>query len=395
MPNAFSRAHCKSTRSRWSTHSLCVAALGATVSFGAFGCDDDDKKQPNLDVETAELQRALEAFVADEMAEAQVPGLGITVGLADGRVLQVSGGKVGPHADDARYDVDSTAQIIGSTTKLFTGAMIMQLVESGALALDQTIDRWFSMPGAARITVRMLLSHTSGLHDYTSFLSEEETARPWTPRQLVDRAVEQGAWGPPGAAVARYSNTNFTLLAMILEQETNLTWEQNVQTRIAQPLGLTHTFSATNAGANQQVVPGWVHTDDGWVDGRSATDPSIGWGVGALVSTNRELFTFTKALFGGELFESQRTVEQMLAFDTPVDPALLSEDEPPYDVGLCVVRYEIDGLQLEGHVGHILGYNSATFRDPQERTFVTVTSNVEHEVAGLTAVKVAQYLRAR
>lgn len=369
--------------------------LGLTVKVGLSGCDDSTSRNKPSPNDSAELQQALQQLANDEVKEAQVPGLGITVELADGRRFEVNGGKVGPLPGDASYEVTTTQQIVGSTTKLFTATMIMQLIESDKLSLDQTVDRWFSIPNAQNITVRMLLSHTSGLHDYTSFLSEEETRQPHTPQQLVDVAVAQGPWAQPGDSVARYSNTNFTLLALILERETGMSWEDNVHARITQPLGLTHTFSATKPAANANVAKGWVLSDDGWVDGQPATDPSIGWGVGAIVSTNHELFTFTKALLTGKLFKSPNTLALMRQYNSPIDPALLSDGEPPYTVGLCLVRYQVDDMQIEGHVGHILGYNSATFRDIETGTIVTVTSNVEHEVAGLTAVKIAQYLRSR
>ncbi len=64
-------------------------------------------------------------------------------------------------------------------------------------------------------------------------------------------------------------------------------------------------------------------------------------------------------------------------------------------VDLCLLRYELDVFALEGHTGHILGYNAATLRDPETDALITVTANTDHATVGLTAVKIAEYLRSR
>ncbi|MFT3927043.1 MAG: serine hydrolase domain-containing protein [Myxococcales bacterium] len=374
-------------------------ALAFVLAGSAIGCNDDEHQDDPREVsneDTALLGSELRTLAEQDLQEMQALGMGITVQLADGRLVEVAAGRIGPNATDPLYDVGATRQILGSVTKLYTATMIMQLVEEGSLSLDDTLEPWFSIPKADAITVRMLLSHTSGLRECLEALTQEETAQPWTPMQLLDKAVALGPWAEPGGNVARYANTNFLVLAMLLEKLTGTSWEQNVHTRITTPLGLVHTGSATEPGGRGDLVEGWLHTEEtGWTAALALTDPSVGWGYGAMAATNRELARFTKALFAGELFESPSTLAQMRQFDAEIDPTLLSDGEPPYRVGLGMVRYEIDDLQLEGHVGHVVGFNSATFHDPATGSLISVTSNDEDEVAGLTAVKVAQHLRSR
>lgn len=383
---------------------LCVA-----MALCATGCGDDtsDALPPDaapldaapLDAAPAddkpELQAALDDLVRAELDEQNILGLGVTVELADGSVLESSAGRVGPGELDEEYEVSSTKQVIGSITKLYTAVMVMQLVEDGAVSLDDSIDRWISIPRADEITVRMLLNHTSGLNDCLLAMSQEQYAQAWTPAQLVELAVDAGSWAEPGDDYARYSNTNFVLLAMIIEAETGDSWERNLQSRIAEPLGLSHTFYAGEAQGAEHLVDGWFYGEDGWTGSLALIHPSIGWGMGALVATNRELAVFTKALFAGVFFEDPGTLEQMLAFSVDMDPDTLASGEPPQTVGLGVIRYQAEGLQLDGHIGHILGYDTGTFRDPGTGSLITVTSNTDHAVVGLTAVKIAQYLQAR
>jgi len=403
------------------TKHLRNGALGLMLCLGTPGCGDEHHKANGVDPDsgvdaadagaagdagpegdaslpwgdTSTLQKALDGLAASELTEMDILGIGITVQLDDGRVFESAAGHIGPDADEAEYDVRATKQVIGSITKLYTAAMLMQLAEDGKVSLDDTADRWFTIPKADAITVRMLLNHTSGLNDCLGGMTAEDYKRAWTPQQLVERAVKLGAWTAPGSKLARYSNTNFVLLAMIVEAETGKSWSQNVVERITKPLGLTHTSYAGDAKGRANLVDGWVHDDAGWHGALAQVDPTIGWGMGALVSTNHELAQFTKALLTGALFSSPDTLAKMLDFSVEMDPASLAPGEPPQRIGLCITRYEVDDLQLDGHIGHILGYNTATFRDPKTKALITVTANTDNAITGLTAIKVAQYLRAR
>lgn len=345
------------------------------------------------DGHTSEVQVGLDAVVWSDVADNGYLGTGVSVRLTDGRVLRSVVGFSDPEEGDL-YDLSSTEQIIGSVTKLYTAVLVMQLVEGGQLALDDTVDRWLSFPGADRITVRMLLSHTSGLSEYLDKLTLEQLGQPWSPEQLLQVALDAGPLGEPGMEQGIYTNTNFLVLAMIVEAVTGKSWEDGVQERIARPLGLRHTYYAGQRERAGHLAGGWMQTEDGWLDTLTLLDPSVGWGCGAMVTTNEELMRFTEALFDGELFESPDTLARMLRFDTQMNPAYLGQD-PPSRVGLGIIRMEVDGMQLEGHLGHAEGYNAGALRDPATGELIVVTSNDNRAFSGYTALKVAQYLRDR
>jgi len=387
-------------------YSSARLTLLLAIQLGAAGCSGDNLLQPqNTSHEHAStpdaggtdtgavaddaLQMALQDLAASELEERNILGLGISVRLKDGRLLEASAGRVGPTEADTAYSAGSTRQVIGSTTKLFTAVLVMQLVESRELSLDDTLERWFDFPSAHLLTVRMLLNHTSGLSDCLQVIPSGELAHPWTPQALFDAALEAGPLAAPGGNVAWYSNTNFLLLALIAERLTGTSWEQSIQTQIASPLGLAQTRYEAQP---QSLADGWFLDDGEWTSSLQFLDASTGWGFGALVSTNRELARFTQALFHGELFEDASTLEQMLAFGAAVAPETLSPGEPPQDVGLGIIRYRADDVTLHGHLGHVLGYDTGTFLDPNSGAQITITANTDHAVTGITALKIAQAL---
>ncbi|MCC6622309.1 MAG: beta-lactamase family protein [Deltaproteobacteria bacterium] len=341
--------------------------------------------------DAAFIQAGLEALAEGEVGE-DTFGLGISIRLADGRVFRADAGHADP-AQAAPYDVAATEQVIGSVTKLYTAVLVMQLVEAGELALDDTIDRWFDFPDAEAMTVRSLLQHTTGIRDFLTGMTLEHVSRPWTPDELLARALEGGLLGGPPLPQAIYSNTNSLLLGLILEAETGERWEDLIARRITGPLGLEHTYFAGEHDKADHLAGGWMLTPNGWVDTMQLVDPSIGWSVGGLVTTNAELLRFAAALFDGALFESPDTLDRMLRFDTVMDPTHLGE-EPPSNVGLHVMRMTIDDVRLDGHLGHIKGFNAAAVRDPDTGALIVITSNDDRAFAGWIALEVARFVRA-
>lgn len=143
---------------------------------------------------------------------------------------------------------------LGSTTKTFVATVMMQLVGEERVSLDQTVEQL--LPGVVSgagndgrtITVRDLLQHTSGLPDYIYDVfpdpgTQTYSANRWRtyrPEELVDLAMRHEPAFPAGTRWA-YSNTNYVLAGMIIENITGRTWEQQVHSRILRPLGLQHT----------------------------------------------------------------------------------------------------------------------------------------------------------
>jgi D-alanyl-D-alanine carboxypeptidase len=269
---------------------------------------------------------------------------------------------------------------IGSDTKTFTAVVALQLVAEGTLGLDDTVEQW--LPGVvagngndgSRITLTNLLRQTSGLSDYDDLLfGDPEDFTPGayregrfthhTSRELVDLALTR----PPGwlpdaedpSAETRwaYSNTNYLLAGMIIEKATGHSWEREVHERIIEPLGLAHTLTpGTSAYVPEPTATAYSQLP-GREDGQQElTDTTLAVGPGpdgAIISTNRDMNTFLRALMGGELLPP----EQLAAMKETVP-----SDEPghAYGMGLWWAPRCGDGEGLWFHGGTSFGTISET-----------------------------------
>jgi D-alanyl-D-alanine carboxypeptidase len=259
---------------------------------------------------------ALTALLDEQVEEQDILGMVMAVRLADGTVLWGTSGYTTPSANE-RWS-PNTAMPIGSVTKTFTAVVVMQLVEEGNLSLDDTVDTWFpEQPNGDEITVRMLLSHTSGLHEFhESFgMDPEKWTREWMPEELIAVANQAGPVGVPGSGRAHYSNTNYIMLGRIIERVTGSSWAHEVESRIIEALGLEDTIVARIDLANEDVVPGYMRTSDGYLNllehpWYPHVSASTAWAAGGIVSTASDLMIFASALFDGTLV-SQETLGLM------------------------------------------------------------------------------------
>jgi D-alanyl-D-alanine carboxypeptidase len=198
---------------------LHVPALAVLVVLlvGCSGAKEAPTTVPELPApEQPDVGAALQGLLDAQVREQGIPGMAMAVRLADGTVVGRGSGYSDPAGENA-WSLD-TVSALGSITKSFTAVVIMQLVEEGKLSLDNTIDTWFpDQPNADKITVRMLLSHTSGLANYISGenVMDPKWVHEWAPVDLVAEANRLGPVDEPGSG-AHYSNTNYILLGLIV-----------------------------------------------------------------------------------------------------------------------------------------------------------------------------------
>ena len=276
---------------------------------------------------------------------------------------------------------------VGSTTKTFISALVLQLVTEGRLALDDTVDRWLpgQLPTSSAVTVRMLLNHSSGLPDYThdpvlNDLRQGRAPRLRTPEQLLAMGARHKPLFAPGTAWA-YSDTNYIALGLILQKVTHRSVRQLVQERIAEPLGLRHTYLGAGPGfrgtpyAHGYSAPTYYAAGplvDGLVD-TTGLDLNWTWTAGGMVSTAPELATVYAAVLSARLVPSQQ-LQQMKATIPTSTPGVGYGLGIQQEVGPC-------GNRVWFHTGGVPGYTSiAVAEDGGERTGVLlIPSDVESE----------------
>ncbi|MFF5403153.1 serine hydrolase domain-containing protein [Streptomyces misionensis] len=268
---------------------------------------------------------------------------------------------------------------VGSVTKTFSAVVLLQLVDEHKLSLDAPVDRY--LPGLLpddRITVRHLLSHRSGLYDYTNDMFADSVPgfeavrnRVFTYRELVALSLKHPRTNAPGAAYS-YSNTNFVVAGMLIEKLTGHSVATEYRTRVFEPLKLGDTFYVhpdtriPGAHAHGYLTPD--KAGDPLVD---ATAQTVSWAqsAGAVISSARDLDTFYGALLGGRLLSPARLAEMEKMTRVNATTAY----------GLGLRRRDLScGISVYGHTGTVQGYYTYAFatKDGGRRlTAVATTSN--------------------
>ncbi|APU39366.1 serine hydrolase domain-containing protein [Streptomyces sp. TN58] len=319
---------------------LALSALSATAPSVAAA--------PRTDT----VQRSLDRLVSAD----GLPAALASVTTRDGRTRAYVAG-VGDLATGSKVPRDGQVRI-GSNTKTFTAVVVLQLVGEGRIGLDDPVDT--HLPGLVRgegidgrhITVRQLLQHTSGLPNYTKY--EDLQPRPYAPRDLVDIALRHEADFAPGARWG-YSNTNYVLAGLIVEEVTGRPLAQEVDRRIIQRLGLRHTyFPAPGDATIREPHPHGYHREsaDGPLRDITEMDPSWSWAAGQMVSTNSDLNRFFSALLRGRLLPDA----QLAQMRTTV-PADYFGRGAGYGLGLVSRPLSCGGVYW-GHGGSFPGYET-------------------------------------
>ena len=205
---------------------------------------------------------------------------------------------------------------VGSISKTFVAAAVLQLVERRAVDLDAPIRRYLPnlVPGGRgdAITVRMLLNHTSGLADYLPTAYPSLAAFPvvadtsprslddnrftrFDPLDLIEMGVRASTAAAPGTSPGRYSNTNYLLVGMVVDAATGRHHSEEIRRRILEPLGLTSTFYWKQQKVTGRIAHGYVGVGQ---DVQDVTDLDFARGLadGAMVASVADMAKFVAAI---------------------------------------------------------------------------------------------------
>ena len=312
-----------------------------------------------------------------------IPGVSVTIVFPDGtRWTGVSG-----LADVARKQLVTadTAFALASMSKTFTSALILQLVDEGRLRLTDpavAVLPPLTLKIDRRITVAMLLNHTSGLADY--FLNpkidgplQKRPSVAWTVDQTL-RYVGKPL-SPPGRAW-HYSNTNYFLLGLIAEHVTGTPYADLVRTRLLAPAGLGAAWVQTGEKARAPLAHGYrlpgtkptvtpIDLDDGSGVAPFRSVVTAAGGAGSLAATSGDLATWARALYGGVVLGPTGTGLLLSGFSRTTNYL------PGASYGYGVQALSIDGHPSLGHSGRLLGFRGAVRHFPVEGLTIAVLTN--------------------
>ncbi|MFF3002677.1 serine hydrolase domain-containing protein [Kitasatospora sp. NPDC057940] len=311
-----------------------------------------------------ELRKAIEEIVDSGFT-------GVSLRVHDERGAWVGSAGTAELGGAAKPPTDGRVRI-GSTTKTFTATLVLQLVAEGKVGLDTPAAHYLPEFGLdQRITVRMLLQHTSGVFNHTGEVHTDGTVAPgipipygttgsewmdnrfktYRPQELVRLALSRPARFEPGTSWS-YSNTNYVLARLLIEKVTGRPAAEEMQRLILGPLGLSATVVP---GASPEIPEPHAHAYYRYEDaGEQRTiditrqNPSWISSGGDMISTTRDLHTFISALLGGRLLPAPLLAEMC----TPHPTGIPNMD---YGLGVFVVTTD-DGATVISHNGAAVGH---------------------------------------
>jgi D-alanyl-D-alanine carboxypeptidase len=350
-----------------------VACLGLALSVGTAAAKTTD----------AQVLKGLEGLVTSPGGP---PGAIATL-YRDGKLTTLSTG---------RADVKKAAKPratdhmrIASVAKAFSGAVALNLVRSGQLSLDDTIEGVVpTLPKAwGKVTLRQLLNHTSGVPDYTKskpFIEHAETKpRAYVPPSEIISWVAKDPLAFKPDTKYEYSNTDNSVVGLMVEAVTKASYTNALQKIVLGPAKLTQTSLPTKIKIPTPFIHGYVvPPEEEEVDVSESLNPSGAWASGAIISTPQNLNAFIRADLGLQFFDKAEQEQQMKWWPG-------GESSPPgpgkNSAGLALFRYQTKCGTVYGHTGNFPGYTQFAAATADGSAAVTTSLNIPAPTGALLA----------
>lgn len=346
-----------------------------------------------------ELQQAIEEIAGSSFT-------GVTLRVHDEQGEWAGSAGTAEPGGVAKPPIDGYVRI-GSNTKTFTATLVLQLVAEGTVELDVPAAAYLPSLGLdERITVRMLLQHTSGVFNFSGEVLADGTVVPgipipygdsgaewvanrfrsYLPGELVRRALAEPARFAPGTGWS-YSNTNYVLARLLVEAVTGRSYAEELQRRIQVPLGLSGTIAPDLSPEIPEPYAraGYRYEEAGEPKTIDVSRHNPSWisGGGDLISTTRDLQVFIGALNRGELLPAGLLAEMRTPHPTGI---------PGMDYGLGVFVLTTAGGTLISHNGATVGHAALMYSTLDGRKTLTAALNCVDDpgMSVATAFRTAQ-----
>jgi len=367
-----------------------VVAAVALVLAGCTSADTESAATTTSPAETpappeaggaADLDRALAELVA---MPGGPPGVISVVEVDGDRTVHAAGvGDVTTGAAPTIYD----HMRVASAAKAFSGATALALVDQGKLSLDDTIGKWLPEQPAAwsAVTLRQLLSHTSGLPDFSQSPAFGQAVVaslqvPPPPADLLKYVSDQPLVFPPGSQYM-YDNSDNIAVGLMIEAATGKTYAEALKEQVLQPLGLDSTSLPVGSEMPEPVLHGYdLNPPNPPDDETDLIAAGWSWASGGEVSTPEDMNDFIRGYVGGALFGPETQAEQTGLFipggeSGPPGPGVNSSS-------MALFRYETPCGVVYGHTGNTSGYTQFMAASPDGTRSATVAMTVQRNAEG-------------
>jgi D-alanyl-D-alanine carboxypeptidase len=328
------------------------------------------------------LSERLQAKFEELHKGGSFPGGTAGIALADGTIIGLAVGLSDRAAGTPMKPTDRL--LLGSVGKTYASAVALQLVGEGKIALDDPIAKWFGgepwfarLANASKMTVRHLMTHTSGLvrYELNPKFTADLTANPdksWTGEERLSYLFDAAPPFAPGEGW-EYSDTNYIVLGMIVERAGGASYYDQLRRRILVPFGLKDTIPVES-----RTVPGLAQgyagdknpfggADEMIKDGKFAVNPQFEWTGGGLAVTATDLARWAKVLYEGKVLDGALMKELLAGVPARLGP------ETKYGLGV-IIRPTALGTTY-GHSGFMPGYQTDMMYFPELKTAIAVQVN--------------------
>lgn len=269
-------------------------------------------------------------------------------------------------------DVNLTTENVfqlGSMTKQFTAIAILMLEEQGKLAVNQTVSKYIpEYPSGDSITLHHLLTHTSGIKDFTKMKALRDISqKEMTPKMMVDFFKNEPVDFKPGEKFD-YNNSGYVLLGYIIELVSGETYEEFVKQYIFQKVGMNKSYYATDRQIINNRAYGYQKKENRYVN-KTVINFSVPFASGSLMSTTNDMLKWQNALNQNVLLAKENSQKAFRKYK------LNSGEEFAYGYGWHIK--EISGMQDREHGGSIFGFKTMGVYIPSEDIYVIGLSNCD------------------
>jgi CubicO group peptidase (beta-lactamase class C family) len=330
----------------------------------------------------SKLATRIDSVVREFIAARRTPGLSLAILRGSDTIVMSAYGVA--NIETKQPATPATIYRIGSMTKQFTSALIMRQFERGKLSLDDDITK--HLPGVPthgqRVSIRQLLNHTSGIHNYTESSEwQKHQEEDVTPQQIVAFVAADTLDFPPGTKY-RYSNTGYVLLGMILEKVAGEPYAELLQREILTPLGLRETSYCPSRPTDPAFATGYEVGPNG-ASPAPYRNMTHAYAAGAICATARDFVRWQRALASGRVV-------------APASYALMTTPDTLNNGRRLGYGFGLELTQVSGHTaimhgGSTQGFISGGFVFPADSLNIVLLTNSNVSPSSL-ALSIARIL---
>ncbi len=327
--------------------------------------------------------QAINAYLESKLRQHRIPGLAIAIVKGD-RMVHLKG--FGIADPEKRSVTPDTPFILGSVSKSFTALAIMQLVDAGKVNLDTPVQKylpWFGVTdrqAASQITVRHLLNQISGISPWTGReqLTDNDTSEEALEKHV--RNLKTARLSQPVGKKFQYSNANYTILGMIVQTVSGMSYEQYIQQHIFTPLEMRHSYTSQDQA--QKATPSLSVGNRFWFGYSVATEVPYNRGelpAGYLISSMEDMAHYLISHLNDGRYKDATLVSSARMAELH-QSAVNAGGSASYGMGWFL--FDVNGISILNHAGQVANYSTNITLIPSEKWGVALLTNIYPGVTG-------------